>query len=140
MFIVFIALAIIALATYILYLRVTREDRKLPRYARIVPKKQGDYYLILSYWSTDHSSRDMIIHNLDPEADEAKLVILKSKDGFIMQIYGKNGKMLYEKNQTTISELTNKFMELRRPPQSNRPPPDKPDESQPPESRTIEFK
>lgn len=135
-----IALAIIAAATYILYLRITREDRKLPRYARIVPKKQGDYYLILSYWSTDRSSQDMIIHNTDPNAEEAKMIILKSKDGFIMQIYGKNGEILYEKTKTTLSELTNKFMELRRQPPSNEPPPDTSDESQPSESRTIEFK
>ncbi|MDR0325028.1 MAG: hypothetical protein LBI19_02895 [Oscillospiraceae bacterium] len=129
----------IVLLAYALYRSKTRHKQKepyAPPYAQIAPKKQGDYYSIVSFWSTDHNSQDLVIHNINPNADEAKMVIHKSKDGFIMQMYNKDGEIISEHTKMTMFELANKFMELRQPPKSHQPPPSK----RPTESRPLEFK
>jgi hypothetical protein len=129
------------LVIFALYLKRTRFSRmarggRLPEYTKIKPVKQGDYYSILSFWSTDPTSREMIIHNIDPDAREAKMIILKTENGFVTRTYDRDGGLIDENTRTTLFEMANKFMEMRRPPQTEQPPP--PDE--PAETRTVEFK
>jgi hypothetical protein len=109
----------------------------LPRYAKIKPTKQGDYYSIISFWSTDRTSQDMVIHNINPNAAESKMTILKTNNGFVMRMYDRVGDLMYENNKMTMFELANKFMELRQPIASVH---RKPPESKPIKTRTLEFK
>ena len=86
-----------------------------PPYARITPRKQGDYFDILSAWSVDDTSQDMIINNIDPNANEAKMMIHKTQGGWFMRMFDRNGYQLFENNKITTFELANKFMEMRQP-------------------------
>ncbi len=113
-------------------------DMSLPRYARIIPTKQGDYYSIIGGWAQDDTSRDMVIHNINPLADEAKMTIQKTTDGYVMLLHDRDGNLLLENKKITQFELAAKFMELRTPPAE----PGTSSESQPPanESNTLEIK
>lgn len=112
-------------------------DKSLPRYARIIPTKIGDYYDIIGGWARDETSQDMVIHAVVPDATEAKMVILKTDDGFVLRLYAPDGTLLSENRKITQFELANKFMELRTVPEiPNR----TPEEPQPKGSNTVEFK
>ena len=116
-----------------------REKQKrnyLPRYSQFIPSRQGECYDILSSWSTDKTSHEMIIHNLNPNANEAKMIINKTPKGWLMRMYNWSGNLLYENNKITTHELANKFFEIRQPPPIYQPPTNE----KPVKTYTIEIK
>jgi hypothetical protein len=86
----------------------------LPRSSQFIPTKQGDCYDLISSWSNDNSSDNMVIHNLDIHATEAKMVIHKSHQGWIMRMYDISGNLIQEDKKITTHQLANKFYEMRR--------------------------
>jgi len=130
----------IVIFLYIIYRQSRKKGRgkrRLPSYAKTTPTKHGDYYSIISFWSVDHESQDMVIHNINPASDEAKMIILKSDAGLIMRMYDRSGLLLEENFKMTMYELAEKFMELRQPPKIDQP---FSTHKAPKKSRTIEFK
>jgi hypothetical protein len=110
--------------------------RYQPEYARVRPKKQGDYYTIVSLWSTDRSSNELIVHNVNPTADNAKMVITKTSNGYFMRMFDRNGNLMQENGKITTAELATIFMEMRHIPDTYQ---KQPIESHT-KSRTLEFK
>ena len=136
-FLLFIGIIILAIVLHRTYGNKARLRWQARNYAKIIPVKFGDYYSIISFWSSDRTSQDMVIHNLNPDAEEAKMVILKSDAGRIVRIYGRDESLLSENTGMTSYELATKFMEMRQPPTVSQTPAEK---SEPSKSHTVEFK
>jgi len=128
---------VLAIFLYTVYGNKARLRWQARNYAEIKPVKFGDYYSIISFWSVDQTSQDMVIHNVNSDAEESKMVILKSDAGYIMQIYGRDGNLITENDKTTTFDLATKFMEMRQPPTETQTPTV---QSEPTKTRTIEFK
>ena len=136
-FLLFAAIIIAAIVFHNVYGNKARIRWQSRNYDKIKPVKLGDYYSIISFWSTDHTSREMVIHNINPQAEEAKMVILKSDAGYIMRVYGRDESLMTENTNITTYELADKFMEMRQPPASSEAPSEQNEQA---ESRTVEFK
>jgi hypothetical protein len=113
-----------------------RNSNHIQRHTGFVPSKQGECYDILSKWSMDRTSHEMIIHNLNPNATEAKMVIHKLRQGWVMRLYDWGGNLLQENSKITTHELANKFYAMRQPPPVYQPQP----KEKPVKTYTIEIK
>jgi len=116
--------------------RVTHNRNYLPRYSKFIPTRQGECYDIISSWSLDKTSDEMIIHNLDPHADNAKMVIYKTRQGWLMRMYDLNGNLIQENNKITTHGLANEFFSMRQQPPAQQPTP----KEKPIKTYTIEIK